>query len=69
MKQRRETGSQHKLSEAEELTPLTSRRDWHIVLFDLAIEDIRAREYRGTSGSLGSMKVVSETPSPGVNTG
>jgi hypothetical protein len=45
---------------------LTSYRDWAILKFELAIEDIRAFKYRGTTGSLGSMKEVSETPSTGA---
>ena len=45
---------------------LTSRRDWHIVALDLAIEDIRAFEYHGTTGSLADMKVFAEAPSPGA---
>jgi len=64
MKQRRETGSQHKLSEAEELTPLTSRRDWPIVILDLGIEDIRASRNCRSTGTLASMEIASETPSP-----
>jgi len=45
---------------------LTSRRDWHIVVLDLAIEDVRARVHRGTPGRLGGTKVVSEAPFPGA---
>jgi hypothetical protein len=45
---------------------LTTRDGSFIVILDLAIEDIRAREHRGTTGSLGSMKVVSEAPAPGA---
>jgi len=43
---------------------LTTERSCHIVGVDLAIEDIRACEHRGTSGSLASMKVVVEAPAP-----
>ena len=45
---------------------LTDKRSWHNVKVDLAIEDIRAREYRGTTGNLGSMDIVSAAPSPGA---
>jgi len=37
-----------------------------IVGIDLALEDIRACEYRGTTGSLASMKVVAEASTPGA---
>ena len=57
-------GSQHKLSEAEELTPLTSCRDWPIVILDLGIEDIRASRNCRSLGTLASMEIASETPSP-----
>ena len=61
------TADRHRsLARPSEVYILTSRRDWHIFVLDLAIEDIRAREYRGTSGSLGSMKVVAEAPAPGA---
>jgi hypothetical protein len=52
--------------EAGATSLLTCARTWSIVLLDLAIEDIRAREYRGPTGSLASMKVVSEAPTPGA---
>jgi len=35
-------------------------------VIDLAIEDIRAREHRGTTGTLASMENVSEAPAPGA---
>jgi hypothetical protein len=41
---------------------LTPCRDWPIVILDLAIEDIRACEHRGTTGSLESVEMVSEAP-------
>ena len=45
---------------------LTSCRDWPIVILDLATEDIRACEHRGTTGTLATMKNDSEAPSPGA---
>jgi hypothetical protein len=46
---------------------LTSRRHWPFVILDLAIEDIRACEHRGATGSLGNMKVVSEAHAQGAS--
>jgi len=46
---------------------LTGKRSRHIVGVDLAIEDLRAREHRGSKGRLGSRKEVSEAPAPGAS--
>jgi hypothetical protein len=54
-------------SETRGLSPLTSGHDWAIVSLDLATTGIRARKHRGTPGSLGNMKVVSEAYSSGAN--
>ena len=43
-------------------SPLTCGRVWHVVILDLAIEDIRACDYCGITGSVRSMIAVSETP-------
>jgi hypothetical protein len=46
--------------------PWTSGPDWTIVIRDLAIEDIRASKYRGTTGTLASTKTVCEASCPGA---
>ena len=43
---------------------LTSACTWSIVFLDVGIEDIRACEHRGTTGTLASMKVLAEAPFP-----
>ena len=55
------------LAKSAAVSLLTSDYAWSIVFFDLAIEDIRAREYRGSTGTLASMKVNSEAPASGAS--
>lgn len=49
-----------------EIPPLTSGQVRPIVFFDLAIDDIRAQGICRCTGTLASMKVVSEAPTPGA---
>jgi hypothetical protein len=46
-------------------SPLTSCPDWAFLGLDLAIENIRACEHRGTMGSLSCAQLVVQSPAPG----